>query len=133
MNDGKDVAAFLYAERSNVSTDAFNVLRVNMSVYKCTDVGYCMGYEPINNPVAIGTVHLWEDFVLSLQWDEVNKQFISQLNKNSPVYVPFVSDYGPPTHPIRKAIGALHMFAPCGTEGQEALVDAYIDNVYVLK
>jgi len=138
--DGFDVAAFLFADRSNNSTEAFNVLKVGYAISKCINE-FCTGYTPIVAPTYIGTVHLWENFVLSLQWDEDNNQFIFQLNKNTPVYVPFGtflpgdthSPVVPPAHPIRKAISALNMFTPCTTEGQEALVDVYFDNVYVLK
>jgi hypothetical protein len=134
--EGVDIYAGLFAVRSNDSTDAFNVLKVGYTVSKCMDAK-CMGYVPLVPPVyvIIGAVHLWENFVLSLQWDEGNDQFIFQLNNDNPVYFSTAqfAPYDTPDHPIRKAIGAVNIFTPCQTEGQEALVDVYFDNVFVLR
>ena len=134
--EGFDIYAALFVVRSNDSTDAFNVLKVGYTVSKCMDAK-CTGYVPLVPPVyvIIGAVHLWENFVLSLQWDGDNDRFIFQLNNDNPVYFSTeqFTPYAPPAHPIRKAIGAVNMFTPCPTEGQEALVDVYFDNVFVLR
>ncbi len=131
--DGLDVGTFLFVERSNDMTDAFNILNVKASIAKCADAK-CMAYNPIYGPFPMGTVRLWENIVLSLQWDEPNNQFIYRLNNNPPFNISYDGiNEGPPVYANRKAISAIDLFAPCGAEGQEAFIDVYFDNVYVLK
>lgn len=134
---GLDVGTFLFVERSNAmdnNNEAFNILNVGATIAKCNDTS-CGNYTPISPPITIGTVHLWENFDLSLQWDQPNHQFVYRLNNNPPISIQYAEslDAGPPNYAYRKAIGTIDFFAPCGAEGQEAFIDAYFDNVYVLK
>jgi len=133
---GCDVNAFISVERAADSSDPFYTLNVKGSIATCTHASYCTAFTTLVLPlIQIGTVHLWENFDLSISFDEQNSQFIFQLN-GTKVYVPYnqppyalnLENIGPPIY-ARKAISAINVFTKC--PDQEASMDVLFDNVQI--
>ncbi len=130
-----DVYAFILVERAASSSDPFYILNVKGSMGTGTHASGCNPITTLVFPFQIGTVHLWENFDLSIYWDDPNSQFIYQLN-HTKVYVPYnqppyslnLVNLGPPLF-AQKAIGAINFFTSCAD--QEAYMDVYFDNVQV--
>jgi hypothetical protein len=123
-----DVNAFIIVERASGSSDPFYTLNVMGSISACTHSSNCTAYIPIKMPFKIDTVHLWENFDVSVYWDEPGSQFIYQLN-GTKVYVPYNLDDSLPAKFSRKAISAINIFTKC--QDQEASMDVLFDNVQI--
>jgi hypothetical protein len=131
--DGRDIYAFLFVERSASSSDPFYILNVKGSMGACHHSTYCTDLGTVLMPFQIGTVHLWENFDLSIYLDDQNGQFIYQLNGNkvSKSYADLgLVNNGLPVFP-RKDISAINIFTTC--PDQEASMDVYFDNVQISK
>jgi hypothetical protein len=128
---GRDVMAVIFVERAANSSDPFYTLNVKGLVVTCLHSNYCTTWTPVSPLHQIGTVHLWENFDLSVYWDQPQHHFIYRLNDTE-----FTVDLTAlnlrydnlPLYP-RKAISAVNIFTTC--PDQEASMDVYFDNVQV--
>ena len=127
-----DVRAGCIVLRASNSTDPINSLVVIAFINQCTD-SFCSKYVNLpGTPIFMGNVDIGKSVTLSVQWDEVNNQFIFQRDNEPPIYYIYydVLDENPPFNSFKQlcVLGV----PLCEEEPQPVTsVEAYFDNVYV--
>jgi hypothetical protein len=133
VNDAtNDVLAYIALQRQSGSTDKPYLLHVVAYVYRCTNPG--CGTAALIGTWDFGTISLFKAAEISIQWDEAYHQFIFTLNRQSPVYIPYDSQYNtsPPGIQKFKRIEVNNFLPNCTSEPRPvAFMDAFIDNVFV--
>ena len=131
-NRVNDVGAVIRLFRNSNSADAANVLRVQGTVFQCTQSD-CNTTIQIGSTASLGTVNVGSNVVLQVDWDRANKQFLFSRDKGTPTPVSYagIDDSADPGA-VFKSAGTRTVVANCAS-GPRAygFIDARIDNVQV--
>lgn len=124
-----DVGAVVRLRRDSNSADAANVLRVQGTVYQCTQADCNFGSVSLGD-VDLGTALVGETVALKLEWDQPNKHFNFFRGSAVQRVTYAVSDaFGPWS--LYRNVGTRTSVPTCLAGRTTGFMDAVFDNIAV--